>query len=98
MKATEDLKQEHNGIKQMLNILGKINSDIIAENYINLPIRHIDKEDIILYPLADSRLSKERQTAMPKEFEKIETERIGAGKHEEFHRLLHNLKQIYLAD
>ena len=54
MKATEDLKQEHKGIKLMLNILGKINSDIIAENYINLPIRHIDKEDNILYLLADS--------------------------------------------
>ena len=30
------------------------------------------------------------------EFEKLEVERIGLGKHEEFHHLLHQLKEIYL--
>ncbi len=29
-------------------------------------------------------------------FEKLEVERIGVGKHEEFHKLLHKLQDIYL--
>jgi len=33
---------------------------------------------------------------MLKEFERIETDRIGAGKHEQFHKMLTNLKNVYL--
>jgi hypothetical protein len=29
-------------------------------------------------------------------FERVENEEIGAGKHEEFHMLLHGLKEIYV--
>jgi hypothetical protein len=32
---------------------------------------------------------------MLKEFERIETDRIGAGKHDQFHRMLTDLKQKY---
>jgi len=71
----------------------------IAENirnYVALLSQHIDKEDNILYPMADMRISEADQKELEKEFEKVETEKIGKGKHEEFHRLLHRLKEEYL--
>ncbi len=67
-----------------------------AKNYIALLIKHIDKENDILFPLADKVLSQAKQAELEEEFEKLEVERIGLGKHEEFHKLLHQLKEIYL--
>jgi len=71
----------------------------IVENgrkYIELLIKHIDKENTILFPLADKVLSQAKQVELEEEFEKLEVEKIGVGKHEEFHGLLHHLKEIYL--
>jgi hypothetical protein len=34
----------------------------------------------------------------PKGFEKIETEKIGAGKHQKFNALMEQLEEIYLND
>jgi hemerythrin-like domain-containing protein len=56
---------------------------------------HIDKEDHVLYPMGDQRFSKEKDEELYEGFEKIEKERIGAGKHEAFHKLMHNLKETY---
>lgn len=67
-----------------------------GRNYIGLLREHIDKEDSILYPIAEMHIPEERQNELVEEFEKIEEERIGQGKHEEFHRLLEDLKKIYL--
>lgn len=69
-----------------------------ARNYIKLLTPHINKEDNILYLMADMRLSKDKQEELLEKFEKVESELIGAGKHEEFHQLLNNLKQLYLGD
>lgn len=67
-----------------------------ARNYINLLREHIDKEDGILYPMAEMHLSEQIDQELLVGFEKIEEERIGKGKHEEFHRLLENLQGVYL--
>ncbi|MBI2847771.1 MAG: hemerythrin domain-containing protein [Chloroflexi bacterium] len=67
-----------------------------ARGYINLLTQHIDKEDNILYPMGDARFSAEKQQEILVRFERIEDERIGAGKHEEFHELVHRLRDIYL--
>jgi hemerythrin-like domain-containing protein len=67
-----------------------------AKNYVSLLSQHIDKEDNILYMMADMHLSKEKQDELLTQFEKVEEEKIGRGKHEEFHRLLEKLKNIYL--
>lgn len=67
-----------------------------ARNYIALLTQHIRKENEVLFPMADMRLSEEDQKRLLEDFEKLETERIGIGKHEELHRLLHHLKDIYL--
>lgn len=57
---------------------------------------HINKEDELLYPQADQHLTEEEQNRLFAEFEKIENERVGAGRHEQFHQLLDELKKIYL--
>jgi len=66
-----------------------------AKNYIALLSQHIDKEETVLFPMGNARLSKETQAKLSEEFERIENERIGPGKHEELHILLHRLNEIY---
>lgn len=46
--------------------------------------------------MADARLSAAAQEGLEKGFEKIEKDVIGPGRHEEFHRLFHHLKEEYL--
>jgi hemerythrin-like domain-containing protein len=67
-----------------------------AQDYIGLLTDHIDKENNILFAMADDRLSAEAQEKLFEGFENIEASRIGAGKHEEFHNLLHKLGDVYL--
>jgi len=67
-----------------------------ARGYIELLRQHIDKEDNILYPMADARIPEKRQRELLGEFEKVEEERVGHGKHEEFHRTMDRLKAVYL--
>jgi hemerythrin-like domain-containing protein len=67
-----------------------------AKNYIALLKQHIVKEDNILYPMAEVCLSEKKQGELLERFEIIEQEKIGAGKHEEFHKLLHYLREVYL--
>ncbi len=67
-----------------------------AQDYVALLTDHIDKENNILFAMADDRLSAEAQEELSEGFEKIEESRIGAGKHESFHALLHTLSELYL--
>jgi len=64
--------------------------------YVDLLTQHIAKEDTVLFPMADARLDAKQDAALFKEFERLERERIGAGKHEAFHALLDELQQTYL--
>jgi len=65
--------------------------------YINLLRNHISKEGNVLFNMADKVLSAEEQDNLFEGFEKIEIERIGIGKHEEYHKLLKSLKTEYLS-
>lgn len=67
-----------------------------SREYIVLLNAHIEKENNVLFVMADDLLPEEKQDQLFEGFEKIEEERIGAGKHEEFHRLIKNLGGIYL--
>ncbi len=67
----------------------------IVENgrgYIQLLRAHIDKENTILFPMADNVLSPEDQEQLGREFERFETEETGAGVHEASLELLEELK------
>jgi len=67
-----------------------------ARSYMTLLIDHIERENNVLYVLADARLSEEKQNELVEGFETIERERIGAGRHEEFHVMIMQLSQFYL--
>jgi hemerythrin-like domain-containing protein len=67
-----------------------------AYDYISLLKDHIEKENNVLFVMADNLLSEKRQEELFEGFEKIEEDRIGVGKHEEFHGLLKKLSGIYL--
>ena len=67
-----------------------------ARAYGRLLAGHISKEDNILYPMADARLSPGQQSALESSFAEVEKNIVGLGKHEEFHRLLERLAKTYL--
>jgi hypothetical protein len=52
----------------------------IARQYIILLNQHIDKENNVLFPLAEKNLSELEQIKLWEGFEQIETEKIGVGK------------------
>lgn len=66
-----------------------------ARGYVPLLSQHIYKEDNILYPMADRFLSPQKQAELLEEFALVERERMGPGKHEEYHALLEELERIY---
>jgi hemerythrin-like domain-containing protein len=66
-----------------------------ARAYAALLSQHIQKEDNILYPIADARLSSQTQATLETDFERVEEEVVGEGKHEEYHRLLEELEKRY---
>ncbi len=69
-----------------------------ALSYIDLLSRHIHKENQVLFPLALHHLSPAEQAALKEGFDRIEETKIGAGRHEAFHRLLDRLEHAYLED
>ena len=68
-----------------------------ARAYITLLNKHIDKENNVLFALAEENLSEEKQTELWEGFERIETQRIGPGRHEAFHHMIASLERIYLS-
>jgi hemerythrin-like domain-containing protein len=54
---------------------------------------HIAKENEVLFPMADKVFTPEDQQALVASFEKHEAEEIGAGVHEKYHQLAHELAQ-----
>ena len=66
-----------------------------ARGYVELLYAHIDKEDNVLYPIADARLPAATQAALLVDFERIEEERVGHGRHEAFHKMLEAFSTEY---
>ena len=79
--------------KGQSDVLLQIADDM--KQYIDLLSSHIRKENQILFPMADKALSTEVQEELYERYEKLEKEVIGIGKHEEFHQMLKELKDIY---
>jgi len=67
-----------------------------AREYIALLNQHIEKENKVLFPMADAHVPASKQDQLYEDFEKLEEEKIGPGVHEEFHKLLDNLSKAYL--
>lgn len=66
-----------------------------AHNYIQLLTSHIAKENEVLFNMADQRLTAAEQEDLYEKFEQLELAIMGAGKHEEYHELLHRLMEEY---
>jgi hemerythrin-like domain-containing protein len=69
-----------------------------ARGYRNLLLLHIQKENNVLFPLADMRLSAPEQERILQAFDALEREELGPGTHERFHGLLASLAASYLPD
>jgi len=61
------------------------------KSYVDLLRQHIDKENTILYVMAEQTLSADDFKKLAAAFEKIEAEEMGEGTHERFHQLAHEL-------
>lgn len=70
-------------------------ADVLLK-YVTLLQNHIQKEETVLFPMAEKVLNAQRQNEIFKQFEKIEEEVVGHGVHEQFHSLLKQLKNKYL--
>jgi hemerythrin-like domain-containing protein len=68
-----------------------------AQAYVDLLTQHIAKENNVLFVMAERMLGAAALTAMHEDFERLEQERIGPGRHEAFHKLLDELAGKYLA-
>ncbi len=67
-----------------------------ARRYGDVVAVHMAKEDRILYPLANSRLTADAQAALEKNFAEVEEAAVGGGLREEYCRLLNRLERTYL--
>lgn len=69
---------------------------LTTSEYVTLLTQHIEKENNVLFAMADAKLDAAKDAELFEAFEQLENERIGPGKHEEFHELLHRLEHEYL--
>jgi len=67
-----------------------------AQDYVDLLRAHIDKENNILFVMAERILPPQVHARLAESFEAIEQERIGPGEHERYHELIHTLRDTYL--
>ena len=102
----EELAGEHREgsalIDRLEQALGAVESDErgtlpavgeLLSSYAALIRRHIDKENHILFPLADRFLTPEENQVLIADFERIEEDEIGPGVHEKYHDLARELAE-----
>jgi hemerythrin-like domain-containing protein len=63
-----------------------------AREYTALLRAHIDKENNILFVMAERVFSDDEQTGLAEAFEKLEVEKMGEGTHERLHGLMNKLR------
>ncbi len=69
-----------------------------AQGYTELLRSHIEKENHVLFPMAERLLSPDRLESLYEAFEEHESKVIGQGRHEELHALLKSLRSKYVAN
>lgn len=89
-----DMSEEVNAMRKADQPAYNRTADAMLQ-YVNLLTNHIQKEDNVLFPMADKLLSSDRQEEIFQEFERIEEEVVGHGVHEQYHELLKQLKEKY---
>lgn len=61
--------------------------------YVQLLSDHIQKENGVLFPMADRVLNEQEQDDLAAAFEAVEAQEIGEGVHERYHRMIHALRE-----
>jgi hemerythrin-like domain-containing protein len=64
-----------------------------ARAYAALLSQHIQKEDQVLFPMAEQVLAAEEEEALVEGFDRIEQEHIGPGVHERYHQMIDQLEE-----
>lgn len=62
--------------------------------YVKLLREHIDKENGVLFPMADDVLDDHEQGELYDAFERIEAEEMGAGVHERYHAMIGEYQKL----
>jgi len=73
----------------------KLREEVVAHGraYIHLLSAHIQKEDVVLYPMAARGIPEDRMEAMAAEFDDFEENVTGKDVHEQYHRMAHELAE-----
>jgi len=66
-----------------------------ARAYDELLRAHIGKENSVLFPMADQLIPEDVAATLVERYDEIERDRVGEGKHEAYHAMLHGLKDRY---
>ncbi|MDK2948543.1 MAG: hypothetical protein PWQ63_1703 [Methanolobus sp.] len=67
-----------------------------GENYIKLLAQHFDKENKVLFTMAEKKLSAKENQELFEEFEVLVKEKVGMDKYKQLDEMLHQLADIYL--
>lgn len=71
----------------------RVVADALA-GYAALLREHIWKEDNVLYPMGERLLTEQDQQELADAFARVEEEEMGAGTHERYHALAHDLEKV----
>jgi hemerythrin-like domain-containing protein len=89
-------------VKKMAELAGvkkdtKTSNELIrhTRGYVELLSQHIQKEDHILYPMANQILTTEDQEELKEGFEKVEEEVMGPGTHERYHHMIEEWEEKF---
>jgi hemerythrin-like domain-containing protein len=66
-----------------------------AHGYVQLLRAHIQKEDGVLFPMADKVLNEDDQKTLMKAFEAVESDHMGTGTHEKYIGIVVSLAKKY---
>lgn len=66
-----------------------------ARGYVALLREHIEKEDDMLFPMADDTLSSAEDFRLEQQFQEFEVARIGAGRHEQLEAAVARLERAW---
>lgn len=68
-----------------------------ARGYVVLLTAHINKENNVLFAMAEQKLGAAEEKKLLEGFDRVEREEVGAGVHEKYHALLHELRDFYVS-
>lgn len=87
---SENVSEASNGYPD-----GLMNFTKNAQGYVQLLRGHIQKEDGVLFPMADRILSDEEQKQLLQDFEMVESEHMGTGTHQKYIDIVVSLAKKY---